>query len=149
MSIKNSLHGPLLRSTCTLLPFLRLPHSCLCFLPKSGFLEPAEASASLGSLPWGPLGQLHHSCGGGAARRKQALVPRPPQEKCDSQRPFGPLGPALPRPGRSSGPGGPGLHQLRVMLIAWHLGRACHITQPSRLMSHPYAAMCLCGLQTD
>ena len=51
MSIKNTPQGPLLCSTCTLLPFLWLPHSCLGFLPKSGFLEPAEASASLGSLP--------------------------------------------------------------------------------------------------
>ena len=41
-------------------------------------------------LTWGPLGQLHNSCGDGAARHKQTLVPGPPQEKCDSQRPFGP-----------------------------------------------------------
>lgn len=148
MSIKNFPQGPLLCSTC-MLPFPQLPHSCLCFLPKSSFLEPAEASASFGSLPWGPLGQLHHSCGGGAARCKQALIPRPPQEKFDPQSPLGPQGLEHPWPGCHSGPGGSGLCHLQAMLIAWHLCGSCHITQPSLLMSHPYAAICLCGFQTD
>lgn len=148
MSIKNSPQGPLLCSTC-MLPFLWLPHSCLCFLPKSGFLEAAEASASFGSLPWGLLGQLHRSCGGGAARCKQTLIPRPPQEKFDPQSPLGPQGLAHPWPGCNSGPGGSSLCHLQAMLIAWHLRCSCHIAQPSRLMSHPYVAICLCGFQTD
>lgn len=91
---------------------------------------------SISSLPWGPLGQLHHSCRGGAARCKQTLIPRPPQEKFDPQSPLGPQGPVLPWPGCNSGPGGSGLCHLQAMLTAWHLRGSCHITQPSRLMSH-------------